>query len=320
MGDAGAAFGSTMSFMSDRIGEAHEAMQKNIDRKREDEFNRQQQRNWQTQFDENKMIDRRNFAYQKELNETQMAREDNATQRKVKDLEAAGMNKLLAIGQEASSSGMQTYGGNAHGGNSGGGVSDYSGGAFMSKGTQIMDNLVKQSMIGKTQAETEYTAQKTLTEFEETARRKIQVLRERIAKEKDEYMKRNWQNEIDQIEADINLKRRNAGLAEIKRDETEWNLNKSKEEGLRTNDAKDPKFNSGVAAANQAANAAKKITENAMDGEEIKSRKDDKFKNDWEEGIHRNATGEVIYEVFYDKRKKKLKRVWKNGKTEYKGY
>ena len=133
-------------------------------------------------------------------------------------------------------------------------------------------------------------------------------------------MRENWQNEIDLILADINLKRKNAGLMQADINTKTWDLNKSKEEGLRTNDAKDSKFNSGVAAANQAANTARRITEAAMDGEEIKSRKDDKFANEWEEGIHRNEHGEVIYEVFYDKRRKKLKRVWKNGKTEYKGY
>lgn len=320
MGDAGAAIGSGLDFFSQRLSEKEQAKQRDIDREREDKFNQLQQQNWEKQFNKASEIDSRNFNYQKQLNEIQMKREDTAVRRSIADHEAAGINKLLALGNQAAAGGMTTAGGEMHGGGAGGGISQHRGGELFSRGSQIMDNLVKQAEIGRTQAETEYTAQKTLTEFEETAKRRIQKLREKIAKEKDEKMRENWQNEIDLIVADINLKRKNAGLMQADIDTKTWDLNKSKEEGLRTNDAKDSKFNSGVAAANQAANTARRITEAAMDGEEIKSRKDDKFADEWEEGIHRNDHGEVIYEVFYDKRRKKLKRVWKNGKTEYKGY
>ena len=40
-----------------------------------------------------------------------MNREDTAVQRAVNDYQAAGFNKLLAIGQPAQTSGMQTAGG-----------------------------------------------------------------------------------------------------------------------------------------------------------------------------------------------------------------
>ena len=51
------------------------------------EFNAQQQKNWETQFN-----------YQKELNNQLMQREDTAIQRSVADYESQGFNKLLAIG------------------------------------------------------------------------------------------------------------------------------------------------------------------------------------------------------------------------------
>lgn len=46
-------------------------------------------------------------AYQKELNDTMMAREDNATQRRAVDLARAGMNPNLAVGQPAQASAGQ---------------------------------------------------------------------------------------------------------------------------------------------------------------------------------------------------------------------
>ena len=104
MGDAGAVVGSSLDFMSQRVAEQHEAAQRNIDRQREDAFNQQQQQNWETQFN-----------YQKELNNTQMMREDNAIQRSVDDHQAAGFNKLLAVGNQSASGGMTTFGGNAGG-------------------------------------------------------------------------------------------------------------------------------------------------------------------------------------------------------------
>lgn len=68
------------------------------------EMNAQAQNNWQSQFD-----------YQKSLNSLVMNREDNAIQRRVKDLQAAGINKLMAVGGDGAGASTQTtFGGSAN--------------------------------------------------------------------------------------------------------------------------------------------------------------------------------------------------------------
>lgn len=243
MGDFGAMFGSGMDFMSQRMAEQEEARQKDIDRKREDTYNKQQQENWQKNFDNqnewanklfqyNASMNQKNFNYQKQLNETVMAREDNAVQRSVADHQAAGFNKLLAVGNQSAASGMNTTTFNSTSapsgsGAAGGGVSDFSRQVrttnFLQAAQVIMDNKVKQSMISKSEAEKEYTAQKTLSEVEETNLKKIEILRQKIAKEKDEYMKKVWDQEIDSLQAQIELARANAGLSNSKRDSENHN-------------------------------------------------------------------------------------------------
>lgn len=56
--------------------------------------------------DRNFQFQQEQFNYQKELNQKQMEREDNAVQRRAKDLEQAGMSKNLAAGSSASAGAM----------------------------------------------------------------------------------------------------------------------------------------------------------------------------------------------------------------------
>lgn len=202
MGDAGAFLGSGVDFMSDRMAEKHEAEQRDIDRIREDLYNQQQQQNWQTQFD-----------YQKQLNQTQMEREDNAVQRSVADHQAAGFNKLLAVGNQSAAGGMTTFGGNA-----GGGVSSQipqsRGTNFLQLAQTIMDNRVKQSMISKSKAEADYTNQKTLSEVENTGILSIKKLREELARTKDVKDREYLEKQIEEIQTRIDTARHNLGLGQ----------------------------------------------------------------------------------------------------------
>lgn len=213
MGDAGAAFGSGMNFISDRMAEQNEAKQRDIDRMREDLYNQQQQRNWQTQFD-----------YQKELNETQMIREDNAIQRSVTDHQAAGFNKLLAVGNQSASGGMTTFGGNA-----GGGVSSQIPQArstdFLQMAQVMMDSRLKQSAISKSEAEADYTRQKTLTEIENTENLKIKNLSDEYKRTTDRYQRQLLKEQIREAESRIDTAYYNLGLSERR--------------GIRTNDMLD---------------------------------------------------------------------------------
>ena len=67
-------------------------------------WNKQQQKNWETQFE-----------YTKWLNQEMMRREDTAIQRSVADHQAAGFNKLLALGQPAQAGSLTSFTGNAGG-------------------------------------------------------------------------------------------------------------------------------------------------------------------------------------------------------------
>ena len=67
-------------------------------------WNKQQQENWNKQFE-----------YTKWLNQKQMEREDTAVQRRASDLQAAGMNRLMAAGDGAEAGTLTSFQGNAGG-------------------------------------------------------------------------------------------------------------------------------------------------------------------------------------------------------------
>lgn len=151
---------------------------------------------------------------------------------------------------------MTTFGGSA-----GTGASQFDTTSFMSKGTQfaemansIMDAKLKNSMIGKSEAEASYTRQKELTELENTLYQQLENVNKKYQNEKNDFMKKFWQDEANEIIARVESLRANSGLANSQKDINKYNLEKSKEEGLRTTDSKDARYNSAVAAGSKIVN------------------------------------------------------------------
>ena len=75
-----------------------------INAAQQDKWNKKQQQNWEKQFE-----------YTKWINQQQMQREDTAVQRRAADLQAAGMNRLMAAGDGAEAGTLTSYQGNAGG-------------------------------------------------------------------------------------------------------------------------------------------------------------------------------------------------------------
>lgn len=123
----------------------------------QNKWNKKQQKNWEDQFN-----------YQKELNNMLMQREDTAVQRRAKDLQAAGFNKLLAAtGEAASVSGMTTFGGNA-----GGGPNKIDTGEYAPFQEYLALRQAEEN-IQLTKTEREKKEQERLTEIERTNQTKV---------------------------------------------------------------------------------------------------------------------------------------------------
>lgn len=213
MGDAGMAVQAAGSLGEKAMEIAHQETwnKKNLDFQKE--VNAQNQANFKSQFE-----------YQKELNNLQMQREDNAIQRSVLDHQKAGFNKLLAIGNQSAAGGMTTFGGSANLQAAEGKAVDYSG--FLSNvGKAIMDNQINRAMISKTKAETDYTNQKTLTEIENTENMRIKNLSDEYKRTTDRYQRKLIMKQIKESESRI--------------DTAYYNLGLSEKRGIRTNDTLD---------------------------------------------------------------------------------
>lgn len=229
MGDAGLTV-KTMGSLAERgmqiasdqlINQENRKLQEKWNQRNEDfqrEVNTQQQKNWQTQFD-----------YQKQLNNTQMQREDNAIQRSVADHQAAGFNKLLAVGNQSPSGAMTTFGGTANQSASQGEAPQLTStdlGNFISQiGGAMMEAKLNNAMISKTKAEADYTNQKTLTEVENTENMRIKNLSDEYKRTTDRYQRRLIMNQIRESESRIDTAYHNLGLSERR--------------GIRTNDTLD---------------------------------------------------------------------------------
>lgn len=137
-------------------------------------WNKQQQKNWDTQFE-----------YIKYLNELQMQREDNAIQRRVKDYEAAGMNKLLATDNAAQAGTLTSFSGNASGqapqlDNLKNPIESYLEAKQMNADTQLTEaqaNLVKEQTNTEQKRQNQYSA---LTDLYKIQTAKTNAEKERL--------------------------------------------------------------------------------------------------------------------------------------------
>lgn len=101
----------------------------------------------------NQRFAREQFDYQKDLNQILMDREDNAVQRRAKDLQAAGISKNLAAGSSAQASTMSA-------GNSGAVANSN----MQTQQLQKMDIMNSYAIYKRTKAEENLINQKAITE------------------------------------------------------------------------------------------------------------------------------------------------------------
>lgn len=158
----------------------------------QNKWNKQQQKNWEQQFQ-----------YQKELNNLMMQREDTAVQRKARDLQAAGFNKLLAAtGEAAPVSGMTTFGGNA------GGEANKISIGKIAPIAEIMQVRQMRENIQLTKAETQKKNMETLTEIQKENLTRVEALYKEWLTATEKARKRQIEAEAANIAADTANKAR----------------------------------------------------------------------------------------------------------------
>lgn len=158
---------------------------------------------------ENLAFANRNFEYQQQLNNQLMNREDTAVQRAVNDYQAAGFNKLLAIGQPAQASGMQTYGGSAEQGTPS--LQAERQEAYIRTGQNLnildmaLNTMGKINELATSKIQRDYIKGQVVGQSIINDINKIKKLREEYARETDKYQREYLEKQIEALQHNINI-------------------------------------------------------------------------------------------------------------------
>ena len=151
----------------------------------------------------------RNFEYQQQLNNQLMKREDTAVQRAVGDYQAAGFNKLLAIGQPAQTSGMTTAGGSAEQGTPSLQASRSE--AYIRAGQNLsmldmaLNTMGKINELATSKVQRDYTRGQIIGQQIINDINKIKKLREEYGRVTDKYSRQQIQKQIEALQHNINI-------------------------------------------------------------------------------------------------------------------
>lgn len=183
---------------------------------------------WQKQHAE------KQFAYAKDLQQQIFQREDNAVQRRQTDLMKAGFNPLLA-GQNAAGSGQVV----SHQTNAATESPQYN------QNSVDLANVVQNAIQGKAQRDKMQEEKKLIINQQATE------LAKAINETTDSNLKKKLIEQYDKLIEKIGVETETA----------RWNLDRSREQNLRTNDMKDPRDNSVRGFAADIYNGTQRATE-----------------------------------------------------------
>nr|DAK50610.1 MAG TPA: hypothetical protein [Microviridae sp.] len=187
--------------MQERINQANIAAQEKIN---QDNIKFQTEANKQ-----NLAFANRNFEYQQQLNNQLMQREDTAVQRSMKDYQAAGFNKLLAIGQPAQATALQTAGGSAEQGTPS--LQAARSEAYIRAGQNLnildmaLNTMGKINELATSKIQRDYMKGQVIGQGIINDINKIKKLREEYGRVTDKYSRQQIQKQIEALQHNINI-------------------------------------------------------------------------------------------------------------------